>query len=803
MKSISVTAICIFILFFSIILGSNNSVAQSSCEKYLKVKVQINSPEDLIRLQQNNISADEYRGNIKTGIILVISNYEFENLKKTGLRYEVLVDDIDEYYRNRKQPEQSDFRKSKEIMSSDNIFSYTLGSMGGFHTFAEVVKILDTLRYFYPNLVSTKINLGSSQEGRTIWGVKISDNPNVNESATEPPLYFDGLHHAREPMSMEVMLYYMYWLCENYTTNTEAAYLINNREIFFIPVANPDGYVFNQTTNPNGGGSWRKNRRNNGGGAYGVDENRNYSYGWGYNNGSSNDPNSDTYRGPSAFSEPETQAIRDFLLLKHPVVALSMHSNAGSTLNPYSYCDTAIRYDLYADYSSEFAPTNQYPYGTVMEMLAYYSSGTTRDYMHSIGTYGWTVEISGSDFWPLSSEIIPLNNLNLPMLKYLSWVAGAYPKLQNFTVTGKGYVNKNDTLNLRIALRNKGLTQTSKNVVVELSTTYTNATPLVTSVNYDSIVVKQIKENINTPFKFIITNSANIGDNIPIVCTVKQEGIIASKDTFYVTVGAINTLFFDNAETGIGNWTRSGNGKQWDTTYITFWKGAKSFADSRYGNSSSNTVNYFALNNNINLAGTINPRIEFAAKWATEPGFDYVRIQVSTNGGTSWVNLPGRYTSTVSGQPSYSAMKYWVYEQVNLNAYIGQTIKVRFYYYTDNGLPGDGFYFDDFRIVDYRLTSSNISTVGENIPNKFALYQNYPNPFNPVTKINFDIPKNAKVSLKIYDITGRHLSTLINESLSAGSYSCDYNAESLSSGVYIYKLEAGNFSETRKMMIIK
>src|SRR6185503_2455375 len=102
-------------------------------------------------------------------------------------------------------------------------------------------------------------------------------------------------------------------LLENYNTNPEVKYLIDNLEMYFVPVVNPDGYIYNETTNPNGGGMWRKNRRDNLDGEYGVDLNRNYGYNWGYDNNGS-DPNtaSDTYRGDTSFSEPETQNLKNF-----------------------------------------------------------------------------------------------------------------------------------------------------------------------------------------------------------------------------------------------------------------------------------------------------------------------------------------------------------------------------------------------------------------------------------------------------------------------------------------------------------
>jgi hypothetical protein len=92
--------------------------------------------------------------------------------------------------------------------------------------------------------------------------------------------------------------------------------------------------------------------------------------------------------------------------------------------------------------------------------------------------------------------------------------------------------------------------------------------------------------------------------------------------------------------------------------------------------------------------------------------------------------------------------------------------------------------------------------IGE-IPAEFKLFQNYPNPFNPTTKIGYHIPMQSSVLLKVYDFTGREVQALVNEIKAAGSYSVDFNASALSSGVYFYKLETGSFTSTKKMTIIK
>src|SRR5690606_19156836 len=104
------------------------------------------------------------------------------------------------------------------------------------------------------------------------------------------------------------------------------------------------------------------------------------------------------------------------------------------------------------------------------------------------------------------------------------------------------------------------------------------------------------------------------------------------------------------------------------------------------------------------------------------------------------------------------------------------------------------------------LRTSNavgVEPISSNVPDRFTLGQNYPNPFNPSTKIQFNIPKASFVSMKIYDMLGREVENLVNEQLSPGSYEVEWNAKSLQSGVYFYKLSADGFTEVRKMTLVK
>ena len=98
---------------------------------------------------------------------------------------------------------------------------------------------------------------------------------------------------------------------------------------------------------------------------------------------------------------------------------------------------------------------------------------------------------------------------------------------------------------------------------------------------------------------------------------------------------------------------------------------------------------------------------------------------------------------------------------------------------------------------------TGISKTNNELPTSFSLSQNYPNPFNPSTRIRYELPVSSKVKIMIYDILGREITTLINETRPAGRYEIKWNASRFSSGVYFYRIQAGNFVQTKKLMLLK
>jgi hypothetical protein len=98
---------------------------------------------------------------------------------------------------------------------------------------------------------------------------------------------------------------------------------------------------------------------------------------------------------------------------------------------------------------------------------------------------------------------------------------------------------------------------------------------------------------------------------------------------------------------------------------------------------------------------------------------------------------------------------------------------------------------------------TSVERVSTDVPTRFSLDQNYPNPFNPSTNISFGVPSKQFVTLKVFDALGREVSNLVSEELSAGTYSRQWNAAALPSGVYFYRLQAGQYTETKKMILLR
>jgi hypothetical protein len=794
-------------------------------QNFKEVKIFINSATDLNIAAELSLDLEEAWHDKSGNIFLFVNDDEFLKLQQSGLGFEVLIDDWEAYYNY--FPVLTEAEKTMIKMKSDMDFGvsgFDFGSMGGFYTFDEIVADLDEMFQLYPNLITEKDSIGLTHQGRTIWAVKISDNPNINED--EPTVGFDALVHAREPQSMATLMYFMWYLLENYGTDPEVTYLVDNREIYCVPCFNPDGYEYNRQTNPNGGGMWRKNRRNNGG-SYGVDLNRNFGYKWGYDNsGSSPDPTSNTYRGPAAFSEPESQAIRDLTIMHNYGTHFNMHSWQDAILYPWGYINQQCPDSLtYREFASDMTFLNGYSYGTSGEILGYQSNGSVRDWMYGEQddknkVFGYTIEIGNSNdyFWPSVNRIFPIAQINVPVNMYQAFVAGEYVQLVNPNFSNE-YFLAGDFVQLTPEYKNKGL-KTAYNLHFELSSPSQYINTKTFFVTVDSIEARN-SITLPLPLSFLITNSAPLEEEIPLVLMTRVNNEIMSLDTLKIIIGYPTYIFKDTDDDPDINWTITktpSSSPQWDSTYKSFYSAPNSYTDSKNGNYSSSATVTMTLTNAINLSGYTNPRLTFQTKFDIENNWDYGQVQVSTNNGSTWIALEGQYTNPGEGsfqppaEPVYDGTKSnWVKEEISLVNYISPQFKIRFRLRTDGGITKDGWYLDDIGVFIYSIPTGMLSD--ETDVHLFGLDQNYPNPFNPTTTIKFTIsPARTKLyaggdlrftSLIVYDVLGNEVATLVNEEKPAGNYKVEFDGKNISSGIYFYKLQAGNFVEYKKMILMK
>lgn len=425
----------LFILFFSF----SESLAQTA--KYHRISASI-KPSILDTLFKQGLGVDHFGYEQDLVFTAEVSDDDIALFKKNKVKFIYLITDLEKNL-EKYNATIDKLNKNKKIAGAlvTTPTNFALGNYGGFYTYAQMQTILDQMRALYPNLISAKTSIGNTIENRAVYMVKISDNPDVDEN--EPEMFLNAVHHAREPVGMSQMIFYMWHLLENYNTNADYKNLINSTEIYFVPLVNPDGYVYNQTTNPSGGGLWRKNRKNNGNGSFGVDLNRNYGYAWGADNtGSSPTTTSDTYRGTAAFSEPETQIMRDFCNAHNFTISFDYHAYGNYLIYPYSNSSSNANPEipLFQQMSNYLTAENGYISGNSNQTLNYVVNGGGNDWRYGEQTtkskiYSFLPEVGSSTdgFWPASSRIIPLCNATIEMnIKGLK-MATYYGKATNIT----------------------------------------------------------------------------------------------------------------------------------------------------------------------------------------------------------------------------------------------------------------------------------------------------------------------------------------------------------------------------------
>ncbi len=667
---------------------------------YQEIRVFHADPSTLQSLNNLGIPLDHVRKNKDESLDVVVTMEEAHVLLEIGIPFDVRQHDLTEYFVTRSMPGiERDF---------------PLGSMLGNYTLLEAIAQMDTLRNMYSDFVSEKDSIGTSIEGRTIWAFKVSDYPSVDED--EPEVLYTGLTHAREPVSMMNLFFFVRWLCENYSSDPTAEFLVNHREMWFVPIINPDGYVYNETIAPNGGGMHRKNRRPNpdnsncnNGTQQGIDLNRNYSYNWGADNsGSSGNPCSAVYRGASAFSEPETEAISNFILARQFKNVLHYHTYSNVLIHSWGDGTFPDEPDLSTlrEIGAEMTRENGYAVGTGTETIGYGVNGDAVDWTYgTAGLISYTPEVGSyaDNFWPSEDRVVPLCQDQVHSNKIFALVAGS-----DYIVYDRLFDNQfptlEDTVAISLVIQNRGLADSDGSVSLTIN-------PLndVSLINSQTVIIQTIpSRTTDTTIIFLSVPAGSInGTKAGLVITIQDTSSLAKLDSVSVIFGTPEVIFQDGGENGMTFWT---DDDEWGTVQDAA-EGMYSITDSPIGDYVGDwgtSITQFI--NPLSFAGVVYPYVTFASKWSIEKNYDFVQFQISTDG-ISWHPLSGDYTTIGSGQtaqpssePGYDGYQEdWVNEFIDLAIFAHEPeVNIRFILSSDGSVEEDGFYFDDFSINGYQ-----------------------------------------------------------------------------------------------------
>jgi hypothetical protein len=766
-------------------------------EHHAMVRFWIETPADQEWMDDNHLRF-QLEGGIKGEYYdFLVKPAELPGVLAAGNRVEVRHENVEEFY------------ASRLGLSARDLW-------GAYHTYSEMVAWVDSLTLLYPNVVSAKWSIGLSLEGNDLWAFRMSDNPGTDED--EPEICFDGLHHANEIMGLEVTVMLAEYLAERYYAgDPEIVDLVNEREIYFVPAVNPDGLLYNEAVYPGGGATWRKNRRDNGNGTWGVDLNRNYDYEWGCSWGSSGNPGDPTYRGTAPESEPEIEMLAAFVDSREFVIRQSYHSSGRQTLIPWSYTsDPTPDGDLYREMAPPMVQFNNYEYGQPGHVL-YDVCGGALDWDYGATDrhtkiFGYSNEL-GTSQWPPLNQRQPIFDYNLWPALYLIQMAGylrgvswdhmplAYPGVPGAPhfVTGvpTGYDGAAiDPGSVTLHYRVDG------GAISDL--------PMTPTGNPGEFGASIPGQALGAEVEYYLSASDLAGNDgsSPLTAPAALHYFEVGPEIEHPMEADRGWTSFDGADDGsTGLWVRVdpiGTAAQPEDDHSAAgthcWVTGQHEAGQSLGYSDVDKGRVTLYSPVYDMTGAQSVTFGYWRWYSNDQGSapgDWWDVELSNDGGQTWTSIEHTQTSSNA----------WVSQSFVLADYyaIPGLVQLRFIAADEgSGSIVEGA-VDDFSIAGVFETTR----VGD-LPTGFelAMTQNYPNPFNPKTTIRFQLPSAGPVHLGIYDAAGRLIQTLASGEVDAGNYGVSWNGRDalgrpVAGGVYFARLVTPAGELNQRMVLLK
>ena len=668
------------------------------------------------------------------------SQQELHLLEQESINYSILISNVDEFYTHRaslnlgKAKASLAARKQESLLRQSTTGScvlpqypvpshFTLGELGGFLFYQQILEMLDSMAVLYPQLITLREPVSDSirtHQGRPVFWVKISDNVDVDEA--EPEVLYTALTHAREPASAMSLLYYMWFLLENYEGSPEVRRIVDHTELYFVPVLNPDGYVYNETIAPQGGGMWRKNMHDNDANAIidgkdGVDLNRNFGYLWGYDNiGSSPFPSVSTYRGESPFSEPETRMLMEFVLQREFVTTMNNHSYGNDLYHAWEHGPSPLPdRNIFYRLSDLMTWENRYLFGESYNTYWLGAiNGGANDWFYGEQTlkpriFSWLSEI-GNEFWPDPLDIVQICADQLEPHLTVAKIAGQHAEIYDLNQPGITYGQ--NTLTFRV--ENLGLQQ--GNCKVSLLPASNGITDFFVKGGGE-VTFREVLESSKIKIDITIDTHTPDGSIIEFDILVEGEEYVVMRKRISKFINPVLILPGNEISDELEMWETN----VWGVVGDPNAEGVHWITDSPKGNQ-LNAYNTIRLRDTIDLSDVTWARATFSARWSIETTHDFVQFQARRDGG-EWIALCGRYTKPGAlgnpidipsphagqpvGEPLYDGRQLTrIREQVDLVDFMGEDhVEFRFVAWsggTVSIIEEDGFYFTDFEVYASR-----------------------------------------------------------------------------------------------------
>ena len=680
-------------LWFSAVLTvilATSAYAASKFESVIVARIHMVGPEHVQELHRLGIDVDRCTTNPPGVVTVNVSEEEFELLKGRGYA----IREIPNYAK----------------IYADSLWEATKDSpdpLKGYHTYDELVLEMQQIASDHPDICHLE-SAGQSVQDRELLFMKISDNVDIEEA--EPEFKYISTMHGDEPVGMELCLFLINLLVDEYGINDTITNLVDETEIWIMPLMNPDGYV-------------RHSRYN----AQGKDLNRKFP-------DRISDPDNRIIGRP-----PEVQAVMNWAFTKSTVLSANYHGGALVVNYPYDSNESGHNVytpspddDLFIYQSETYSWYNQpmwngwFYHGITNGADWYVIYGGMQDWNYVwLGDNEVTIEVSNSK-WPSYSRIPELWEDNrISMLAYMS-------------------------------LCHEGV----RGIVTDA----TNGFPLAATVE-----VVDVDHEVYT--------DRDVGDY--------YRMLLPGTYSMKFSANGYQTQTIDNVVVNTGPATELDVALQPSTV-----ASVELLPDDVYVFTGDKLKYTARVYSNVDTSLSLSYWSYVTLPNGNEYGPVFGPFNFSLN---PYQTRSGRVSKTIPGNAPLGTCRYTGY----VGIYPDQVIAEASFNFRILESPSG---FAQFIGATPELTKG--STLGD-IPGRFDLNQNYPNPFNATTVISYALPRDCHVRLEIFNALGQRVDTIVDEFQQAGNKVVGWNGPRVSSGVYFYKLTAGHFTETKRMMLVK